>query len=92
LPYKTLFHELAHLLLEHAKADSLPRSVRETEAEGVALVCCEALGLDGAVYARGYLQHWLQDGELTNAMAQRIIGTAQRILDAGADDEAPDGA
>lgn len=83
LPHKTLFHELAHLLLEHAKDEELPRSVREAEAEGVALLCCEALGLDGTEYARGYLQHWLQNEELTNGMAQRIMRTAQAIIDAG---------
>lgn len=88
LPHKTLFHEIAHLLLDHAKDEKLPRSVREVEAEGVALLCCEALDLDGTAYARGYLQHWLQNDTLTEAMATRIIRTAQAILDAGADDDA----
>jgi len=83
LPHKTLFHELAHLLLEHANDDALPRSAREAEAEGVALLCCEALGLEGTEYARGYLQHWLQNDALTETMTQRIIATAQRILAAG---------
>ena len=85
LPYKTLFHELAHLLLEHVSDDATPTALCEVEAEGVALLCCEALVLDGAEYARGYLQHWLQDDELTDAMAQRIINTAHRILTAGND-------
>jgi hypothetical protein len=88
LPHKTFFHETAHVLLEHEKDETLPRPLREVEAEGVALLCCEALGLDGAVYARGYLQHWLKDDELTDAMAQRIIRTARRILTAGAQDPA----
>lgn len=83
LPHKTLFHETAHVLLQHAKDDTIPRAVREVEAEGVALLCCEALGLDGTEYARGYLQHYLKDGELTAATAQRIITTAQRIINAG---------
>jgi hypothetical protein len=84
IPHKTLFHEMAHVLLDHAKDQSVPRAAREVEAEGVALLCCEALGLEGATYARGYLQHWLRDGELTDAMALRIIRTAQCILSAGA--------
>src|SRR5450756_2581177 len=58
LPHKTLFHEAAHVLLKHATDLTISRSLREVEAEGVALVCCEALGLDGSEYARGYLQHW----------------------------------
>ncbi len=90
LPHKTLFHELAHVLLHHDKQEDLSASVREVEAEGVALLCCEALGLEGAAYARGYLQLWLKDGAFTSMMAQRIIAAAQRILDAGADAEAKD--
>lgn len=80
LPHKTLFHELAHILLGHAKDETLQRSVREVEAEGVALLCCEAFGLDGAVYARGYLQHWLEHDELTETMARRIMATARASL------------
>jgi antirestriction protein ArdC len=91
LPHKTLFHEAAHVLLEHDKDETLPRSLREVEAEAVALLCCEALGLDGAVYARGYLQHWLQKDDLTDAMAQRIITTAHRILAAGHQGTTTDG-
>jgi antirestriction protein ArdC len=83
LPHKTLFHELAHVLLQHATDATVSRSLREVEAEGVALVCCEALGLDGSEYARGYLQHWLANNELTDDVAQRIITTTHRILQAG---------
>jgi hypothetical protein len=83
LPHKTLFHELAHIILGHARDETIPRPVREVEAEGVALFCCEALGLDGAEYARGYLQHWLGKEALTEAMAQRIMSTAHKILAAG---------
>jgi hypothetical protein len=87
LPHKTLFHELAHILLGHAKDENVPRAVREVEAEGVALFCCEALSLDGAVYARGYLQHWLGKEALTESSAQRIISTAHSILQAGGQDD-----
>ncbi len=83
LPHKTLFHETAHLLLEHNKDDKIPHALREVEAEGVALLCCEALNLNGSEYARGYVQHYLKDGQLTTATAQRIITTAQRIINAG---------
>lgn len=65
LPYKTLFHEAAHVTLGHtaegdfADGDATPRSLREVEAEAVALLCCESLGLEGADYCRGYIQNWL---------------------------------
>jgi antirestriction protein ArdC len=86
IPHKTLFHEAAHVLLGHAKDETISRSLREVEAEGVALLCCEALGLDGAEYARGYLQHWLRTEEIPEQSAQRIITTAHRILEAGNQD------
>jgi antirestriction protein ArdC len=89
LPHKTLFHELAHIMLDHAKDETVSRSLREVEAEGVALFCCEALDLEGAVYARGYLQHWLGREALTEASAQRIISTTHQILNAGDQEETP---
>jgi antirestriction protein ArdC len=60
LPHKTLFHELAHVVLGHTSeadfsdTDQTPRSLREVEAEAVSLLCCESLGLEGADYCRGY--------------------------------------
>jgi len=61
-PGRTLLHEIAHVVLGHTTEQDLPqtaRSIREVEAEGVALFCVAALQLDGAKYSRGYLQQWL---------------------------------
>jgi Zn-dependent peptidase ImmA (M78 family) len=58
LPTKTLFHEVAHVALGHtAEADFTDteqtlRSLCEIEAEGVALLCCEALNLEGPDYCQ----------------------------------------
>src|SRR5215467_13544912 len=66
LPHKTLFHELAHVVLGHTTeadfndSEQTPRNLREVEAEAVALLCCEALNLNGAEYCRGYIQEWLK--------------------------------
>ena len=60
-----------------------PKSLREVEAESVALICCEALELSGAEYARGYIQHWIRGGEIPENSAQRIVQSADRILRAG---------
>jgi hypothetical protein len=68
LPFKTRFHELGHVILGHsteidfADSETTPRSLREVEAESVALLCCESLGLEGAEYCRGYVQNWLSRG------------------------------
>ena len=59
-------------------------NLREVEAEAVALICCETLGLEGAEYARGYIQHWLKgQKEIPNHNAARIFTAASAILKAG---------
>ena len=43
-----------------------------------------ALSLDGAEYARGYIQHWLKgQKEIPNHNAARIFTAANTILRAG---------
>jgi hypothetical protein len=59
--------------------------LQEVEADGVAHLGCEALDLGEAEYALGYLKEWLKDQPLSDETAQRIIRTAQRIIDAGKD-------
>jgi antirestriction protein ArdC len=90
LPLKTTFHEAAHIVLGHTASQKLvdleqiDRNIREVEAESVALICCESLGLPGAEAARGYIQHWLQgEKEIPNQSAARIFSAAQTILKAG---------
>lgn len=95
LPQKTLFHELAHVTLGHTSeadftdTEKTPRSLREVEAEAVALLCCEALSLDGADYARGYIQNWMYQGvgfdadAIPEKSAQKIFRAADQILRAG---------
>jgi antirestriction protein ArdC len=89
LPHKTLFHELAHVVLGHGDEQNpsdpeiTPRDVREVEAEAVALLCCESLGLPGAEFSRGYIQHWSQGGAISERSAQRIFRAADEILRAG---------
>jgi antirestriction protein ArdC len=90
LPSKTMFHELAHILLGHTREaalvdqDSTPRSIREVEAEGVALICLEALGIEGAEFCRGYLKHWLGErNEIPALSCQKILTAASVIIKAG---------
>src|SRR5208283_4235233 len=90
LPHKTTFHEVAHIVLGHTTAEKLvdgeqtARHIREVEAESVALICCETLGLEGAEFCRGYIQHWLKaEKEIPNHTAARIFAAATCILKAG---------
>lgn len=89
MPYKTTFHELAHCLLGHVSEGEMndtertPRNLREVEAESVALICCESLGLPGAEFSRGYIQGWLKGDVIPEKSAQKIFHAADQILRAG---------
>ena len=91
LPHRTLFHEIAHVVLGHTEElqglsdgqEVTPRDIREVEAECVALICCESLGLDGSEFSRGYIQHWLSGQQILERSAQRVLKAADRILSAG---------
>jgi antirestriction protein ArdC len=89
-PVKTTFHELAHVVLGHTSEgaindeENVPRSLREVEAEAVALICLEALGLDGAEFCRGYIQGWNNGAaSIPERSAQKIFKAADAILKAG---------
>ena len=85
---------MAHVLLHTSEGDftdteQTPRNLREVEAESVALLCCEALNLEGANYCRGYIQNCLYQGVRHDAdaipekSAQKIFRAADQILRAG---------
>jgi hypothetical protein len=95
LPHKTLFHEAAHVVLGHtteadfSDTERTPKNLREVEAESVALLCCEALNLEGADYCRGYIRNWLcpaigyNGAGIPEKSAQKIFRAADQILRAG---------
>lgn len=91
LPAKTMFHEMAHILLGHTTSPDyqshtgldLPLNEKELEAESVALLCLASLDLPGVEYCRGYIQNWFKGNEIKEATAQRIMGVADKILKAG---------
>src|SRR5215207_7506084 len=81
--------ETAHVVLGHtAEGDftdtvATPRNLREVEAESVALLCCESLGLGGAEYSRGYIRHWLKGDVIPEQSAQKVLRAADQLLRAG---------
>lgn len=90
LPFKTLFHELAHVVLGHTKEAAMnddertPKNIKEIEAESVAMLLCDALGYPGAEFSRGYIQNWgagLED--IPEKSAAKILSAADKILRAG---------
>lgn len=97
-PHKTTFHEIAHVVLGHTKEaqgvaagtlsddERTPKTLREVEAETVALILCETLSLPGCPESRAYIQGWMSNHggqEIPEKSAQRIFKAADAILKAG---------
>lgn len=98
---KTLIHEIAHARLHtlpvlngvvmgsHEKS----RPTREIEAESVAYVVCQYLGIDTSEYSLGYVAGWGRDREMKafksslacirNTAAELINGIASRCPEIG---------
>ena len=80
--YATLAHETAHSILhmQEGRAEATKR-VRETEAEAVAFVACEATGLK-AVNSADYIHLYDGNKETLAASLERIQHTSAEILSA----------
>jgi hypothetical protein len=82
--FKTLVHEIGHAIL-HGAEDHHARSEMEVEAESVAFVVCQVLGLDSSGYSFPYIASWAngQDAEsMVLKSGQRIVRATNIILDA----------
>ncbi|WP_433304277.1 hypothetical protein ACQP2F_14510 [Actinoplanes sp. CA-030573] len=82
---KTTLHELAHIRCGHLSepvADGdLHRGRRETEAESVSHIICQALGLDTAAFTDAYVLGWAGgDLNLVEQCAQRVLRVSREIL------------
>jgi antirestriction protein ArdC len=81
--FSTMVHELAHEMLHQDPAHRpKDKTVREAEAEAVAYVVCQGIGLDANTASSDYIQ--LYDGDKKTLMAslERIQKTAAEILEA----------
>ena len=84
---KTLAHELGHAILHDPDGGWLgSRELAELEAESVAFVVGDGLGLDTSAYSFGYVATWAGGGDEAvrgiAASAQRISRAARQILEA----------
>jgi len=85
--FATLVHELAHELLHHGNGDERPpKTVRETEAEAVAFIVSQAIGLDTNTAASDYIQLYRGDADTLAASLDRIQRTATAIIQAVSED------
>jgi len=85
--FSVLVHETAHELMHYDEGTSPEeKTVREAEAEAVAYVVCQGIGLDVNTASSDYIQ--LYDGDKKTLMQslERIQRTAAEILEAVTDD------
>ena len=75
------FHELSHILLDHAndRGKNLSSQIRELEAEATSYLVCACLGIDNQG-AKSYIGSWHGTEEKIDKSALKILGTAEKIL------------
>ncbi len=89
-PLKTMFHEMAHIVLGHTAQDTISayqdhRGIMEFAAEAVAYLVAHELDLENwdASESRAYVRTWLQGDEVSDTVIQKVFGAANKILEAG---------
>jgi antirestriction protein ArdC len=83
-----LSHELAHEILHHQpRRAATSKTVRETEAEAVAHVVCQALGLSTGTASADYIQLHRGDAKLLFESLNYIRLAAGRILEGILEDQ-----
>src|ERR1039458_2280746 len=78
--FSTLTHEIAHEMLHRGDRRTLTtKPVRETEAEAVAFVVCQAIGLETGTASADYIQLWHGDADLLRESLEEI-GRASAVI------------
>jgi hypothetical protein len=86
-----LIHELAHEMLHQAERRTLiSKTVRETEAEAVAFVVCDALGLETGSGSSDYIQLYHGDAKLLRESLEVVQRAVSIILGALSPSDAQD--
>ena len=79
--FSTLVHEIAHEMLHRGERRMLTtKQVRETEAEAVAFVVCQSVGLQNGTASQDYIQLWRGDASLLRESLEAVQQTAAVIL------------
>lgn len=81
--FSTLAHEIAHEMLHRGDRRTLTtKQVRETEAEAVAFVVCQSIGLKTGTTSADYIQLWNGNANLLRESLEAVQQTAAVILGA----------
>src|SRR5215475_6012243 len=79
--FSTLVHEIAHEMLHRGDRRTMTtKKVRETEAEAVAFVVCQPIGLRNGTASQDYIQLWHGDANLLRESLEAVQQTAAVIL------------
>ncbi|MGO9083655.1 MAG: ArdC-like ssDNA-binding domain-containing protein [Candidatus Sulfotelmatobacter sp.] len=79
--FSTLAHEIGHELLHRGERRTLTtKQLRETEAEAVAFVVCQAIGLEMGSSSADYIALWHGDASLPRESLEAVQQTAAVIL------------
>ncbi len=79
---KTLLHEWAHVELGHEHRRHIDRAVREIEAESVAYLVAQTVGLDAADYTIPYVAGWSGGNlDLIEATATTVLATTKTLIE-----------
>lgn len=83
LKLKTLYHEYAHSQLHGLTSEFKDRSreYQETQAEAVAYVAMQNVGVDTSDYSLGYVATWAKDKDLIHSALSEIQKVSNKTID-----------
>ena len=79
---KTLIHEIAHASVHTSVHENKDQQTKETEAESIAFIVAQSLGIDTSDYSFPYISIWARDehSEILKSSMLLIQQTANKII------------
>ncbi|EHN59014.1 hypothetical protein [Oenococcus kitaharae] len=83
LKLKTLYHEYAHSQLHGLKSafKDHPRAYQETQAEAVAYVAMQSIGVNTGNYSLGYVATWAKDKAVIHSALSEIQQVSNKVIE-----------
>ncbi|ANJ68733.1 ArdC-like ssDNA-binding domain-containing protein [Latilactobacillus curvatus] len=83
LKLKTLYHEYAHSQLHGLKSafKDRPQAYQETQAEAVAYVAMQNIGVDTSNYSLGYVATWAKDKAVIHSALSEIQQVSSKVIE-----------
>lgn len=83
LKLKTLYHEYAHSQLHGLTSEfrDRPREYKETQAEAVAYIAMQNIGVDTSEYSLGYVATWAQNKDVIHEALSEIQKVSNKVVD-----------